>query len=201
MNKTIIFDLGGVLVDWDPRYLYRSYFETNDAMDYFLRVVCTSDWNEEQDGGRTIAEATEVLVAQHPQYCREIEAFYGQWETMLRGPIEGTVEILKQIKSQGLKVYALTNWSAETFPIALQRFDFLTWFDGIVVSGHEKMKKPDPRIYQLLLSRYGLEGKECIFVDDNLRNIEAARKEDIQSIHFKNPDQLKVDLQELGFTL
>jgi len=201
MDKTIIFDLGGVLIDWDPRYLYRSYFETDEAMEYFLSKVCTMDWNEEQDGGRPIAEANRVLTNQFPEYTKEILAFYGEWEVMLNGEIKAMVDILKTIRSRFAQVYALTNWSAETFPIAQERYEFLSWFDGILVSGQEKLKKPDRKIYQLLLQRYALTAKDCIFIDDNLRNVKAAEREGIKSIHFKTPKLLKKQLSNHGIRI
>ena len=198
MEKAIIFDLGGVLIDWNPRYLYTSYFETSDAMEYFLSTVCTMDWNEEQDGGRSIEMANEILIRQFPAYEKEILAFYGEWETMLNGAIEEVVDILKSIRDKYNHVYALTNWSAETFPVAIERYAFLKWFDGILVSGQEKLKKPDPKIYQLLLDRFDLKNKECYFIDDNLRNVKAAEKEGIHSILYKTPELLKEQLTQLG---
>lgn len=201
MNKTIVFDLGGVLIDWNPRYLYNSYFETKDAMEHFLSTICTMEWNEEQDGGRSIAEANEILIAKHPEYRTEILAFYGQWETMLNGAFEETVAILKSIRNNSDQVYALTNWSAETFPTAQKHFPFLEWFDGILVSGKENLKKPDPKIYRLLLKRYDLNPDNCIFIDDNLRNVKAAIKEGIPSIHYENPRQLKDQLTQHQITI
>ena len=196
MKKTVIFDLGGVLIDWDPRYMYSSIFETKDAMEHFLATVCTSDWNEEQDGGRSIEEANKVLIEQFPEYTQEILAFYGRWEEMLNGVFEDTVDILRKICNQYPKVFALTNWSAETFPVALKRYEFLNWFEGVLVSGREKLKKPDPEIYKLLLSRYDLEADDCLFIDDNLRNVKAAIKTGIASIHYKNSAQLIEDLKQ-----
>lgn len=196
MNKTIVFDLGGVLIDWDPRYLYTSYFETNEAMEYFLSTICTMDWNEEQDGGRDIKDANAILTHKFPEYSREILAYYGEWETMLKGQFDETVEILKKIRDNHSRVYALTNWSAETFPIAQRRFPFLDWFDGILVSGKEKLKKPDPKIYQLLIERYSLDPANCVFIDDNQRNVTAAEKEGIPSILFQGPSNLKQQLTQ-----
>lgn len=198
-TNTIIFDLGGVLIDWDPRYMYTTLFRSEEAMEHFLQHVCTSDWNEEQDGGRPIAEANAVLIARFPQYKSEVEAFYGRWTEMLGGPIEDTVSILQQLhKKQTHKLVALTNWSAETWPEATARYDFLQLFEGILVSGHEKLKKPDPTIYQLLLDRYHLEADSSVFIDDNKRNIDAANRLGIQTIHFRNADQLRADLVALG---
>jgi len=201
MNKIIIFDLGGVLIDWNPRYLYSSYFETNEAMEYFLTTICTMEWNEEQDGGRPISEANKILIDKYPQYTKEILAFYGEWEVMLKGSIAETVEILKTIRKNHDRVYALTNWSAETFPVAQRRFDFLSWFDGILVSGEENLKKPDPKIYNLILERYNLDASQCLFIDDNLRNVKAAIKEGISSIHYEDAAKLKQQLEHHGIII
>lgn len=194
--KAIIFDLGGVLIDWNPAYLFDKMFEEEEKKQHFFQNICTSDWNEEQDAGRPIKEATELLVQQHPEWKEHIEAYYGRWTEMLGGPIDGTVEIFRQLKEQNkYRFYALTNWSAELFPIALERYQFLHWFDGRVVSGEEKMRKPFPQFYQLLLNRFGLKPSEVLFIDDNLRNIKAAEQIGIPSIHFTNPAQLQQQLQ------
>jgi 2-haloacid dehalogenase len=199
MINTIIFDLGGVLIDWNPRYLYSKMFADEAAMDHFLNHICTSDWNEEQDAGRSLTEATRILIDAHPDKKENIAAFYDRWDEMLGGPIEGNVELFKQLKQNGaLKIYALTNWSAETFPVALKRFDFLHWFDGIVVSGTEKMRKPTAAFYELLLNRYGVQAQNTLFIDDNLRNIQAAAALGLQVVHFITPEQLKQDLQQWG---
>jgi 2-haloacid dehalogenase len=200
--KTIIFDLGGVLIDWNPDYVFNKVFEDPEKKRHFFENICTSDWNEEQDAGRTIKEATELLVAQHPEWKDHIEAYYGRWEEMLGGPIQDTVTIFKQLKETGrYKFYALTNWSAELFPIALERYDFLQWFDGRVVSGEEKMRKPFPQFYHLLLDRYRLNADEVLFIDDNLRNVKAAEELGIRSIRFQSPAQLHEDLKKLGIGL
>lgn len=199
MINTIIFDLGGVLIDWNPQYLYKKLFQNEAQMHEFLDTICTGDWNEEQDAGRTLAEGTAVLLEKYPEQEENIRAFYGRWVEMLKGPIEGTVEVFKSLKDSGkYKIYALTNWSAETYPIAVEKFDFLNWFDGVVVSGTEKMRKPDPAFFQILLDRYGVEASEAVFIDDNFRNIESARKMGVDSIHFKGPEDLKEELQQRG---
>ena len=193
--QNIIFDLGAVLIDWNPRYLYQQIFQSREAMEYFLTHVCTPEWNEEQDGGRLILEAENLLLDQFPHYKSEILAFYGRWTEMLGGPIQGTVDVLQGLrenKQHGL--FALTNWSAETWPKAVERFDFLNWFDGILVSGKEKMKKPDLRIYQAICDRYGLEPASTLFIDDNHRNIEAAQQLGLQTIHFASPSQMEAEL-------
>lgn len=202
MITTIIFDLGGVLIDWNPRHLYRKIFDDEQQMESFLSEITTSDWNEEQDAGRPVAEATELLVRQHPSYKKEIEAFYGRWPEMLGGPIQGTVDIFKALKqAKQHRIYALTNWSAETFPVAQERYDFLQWFEGILVSGVEKLKKPDPRIYQLILDRYAITAENAVFIDDNLRNVKAADACGIHGIHFESPDQLRQALSNYNISI
>jgi len=195
--NTIIFDLGAVLIDWNPRYVYRSIFDNDERIDWFLQNICTSDWNENQDAGYPVAQATAELIEKHPEWQKEITAYYGRWQEMLGGPIEETVEIFRQLKqNNNLKFYALTNWSAETFPVALERFDFLNWFDGIVVSGEEKTRKPFPEFFYILLNRYNINASQAILIDDNLRNIHGAEAVGIHGIHFKNPNQLKADLNK-----
>ena len=196
--NTVIFDLGGVLIDWNPRYVYRTIFKTEEEIDWFFENVATHDWNENQDAGYPIAKATEELVAQHPEWEKEIKAYYGRWTEMLGGPIRGTVDIFRQLKDiPGLKTYALTNWSAETFHIALDRYDFLHWFDGRVVSGEEKTRKPFQDFYQRLLDRYNVDPSQALFIDDNLRNVKAAEALGIKSIQFTTPGKLAEQLKEL----
>lgn len=196
---TIIFDLGGVLIDWNPRYVYRQIFDSEEKIDWFFETICTNDWNENQDAGKSLQEATEELVAQFPDYENEVRAFYGRWEEMLGGAIPDTVEVLKELKDLNkYKFYALTNWSAETFPVALQRYDFLRWFDGIVMSGEEKTRKPFPEFYQILLNRYSVNAGNAIFIDDNLRNVKAAESVGIRGVHFQSPQQLRAELTAQG---
>jgi 2-haloacid dehalogenase len=196
MINTIIFDLGAVLIDWNPHYLYRTLFTNEQEMNDFLANITTPDWNEEQDAGRSLQDATDLLVKQHPHHEENIRAFYSRWEEMLGDAIEDTVKIFKQLKDSGkYKIYALTNWSAETFPVALKRYEFLNRFDGIVVSGTEKMRKPNPAFYQLLLDRYNVKASEALFIDDNMRNVLAAEKMGISSIHFSSAEHLKIELE------
>lgn len=201
--NTIIFDLGGVLLDWNPLYVYDdNYFKTTGERDYFFSKVCTSDWNEEQDAGRPISDATQQLVKQFPDWEQPIRDYYGRWTEMLRGPIPETVEILRQLKQSGnYRLYALTNWQAELFQIALVRYHFLYWFDGRVVSGVEKIRKPFPEFYQLLLTRYKVDAARAIFIDDNLRNVAGAEAVGIKSIHFSSPEQLKTSLQQFNISV
>ncbi|NOT75495.1 MAG: HAD family phosphatase [Cyclobacteriaceae bacterium] len=199
---TIIFDLGNVLIDWDPRYLYNKILKGEEEVTWFLNNVCTHEWNEKQDAGRTFQEATEELVLQFPQYEHAIRAWYDRWKETIGGPIHDTVAILKSIKeSKSHRLYALTNWSAETFPWALENFEFLHWFEGIVVSGVEKTRKPFPEFYHILLNRYSISPERSIFIDDNLKNIEAAKAIGIDAIHFKGADTLKTELKKRGLEL
>ncbi|MCR8668125.1 HAD family phosphatase [Aestuariibaculum sp. M13] len=197
MINTIIFDLGGVLIDWNPEYVFLDAFNGDkEKSKWFLENICTSDWNENQDAGYPLAQATEGLVTKFPEYESYIRMFYGDWEKMLGGAIEGTVTILEElIKSKNHKLVALTNWSSETFPIAQKRFEFLNWFEGIVVSGDEKTRKPFKDIYEITLKRFNITPENALFIDDNLRNIEAAKALNINSIHFKSPEQLIEDLK------
>ena len=196
---TIIFDLGNVLIDWNPKYVFDKLFDNEERKRYFFENICTSEWNEMQDAGRPIKDATEELVAKFPEWKEYIEAYYGQWTEMLGGPIHDTVEIFKTLKQSGkYKLYALTNWSAETFPYALEMYEFLHWFDGRVVSGEEKMRKPHSEFYQVLLNRFGVKAEEALFIDDSYRNIKGAEKIGIKTIHFESPEQLKTELLKLN---
>ncbi len=196
MAKTVIFDLGCVLINWDPVNLYRKLFSDKAEMDYFLTEVCNQAWNLKQDAGRTLKEATAERIALFPRHKAMIEAFYDRWEEMLDGAIEETVTILRELKAKGDPVYALTNWSGETFPVALERFDFLRWFDGIVVSGDEKLAKPDPEIFHRLLDRYNLRPQDCFFIDDSEANIAAAHKIGFDTHHFTRSSLLREHLVE-----
>ncbi|TXD82947.1 HAD family phosphatase [Subsaximicrobium wynnwilliamsii] len=194
--NTIIFDLGGVLIDWNPEYVYLDVFNGDrKKMEWFFETVCTHDWNENQDAGYPLKQATEDRIAMFPEHEELIRMFYGCWEDMLGGAIEGTVSILKKlIDHPNYKVVALTNWSAETFPIALERFEFLHWFEGILVSGAEQTRKPFPEIYELTLDRFNITAENALFIDDNLRNIKAAEAMGINGIHFESPEQLETEL-------
>ncbi|MBA6153644.1 HAD family hydrolase [Gelidibacter maritimus] len=201
--ETIIFDLGGVLIDWNPEYVYLDVFDGDrEKMQWFFDHVCTHDWNENQDAGYPLQKATEDRVALFPEYEELIRMFYGRWEEMLGGAIEGTVQILKKlIDSKQFQIVALTNWSHETFPIALERFDFLHWFEGILVSGEEKTRKPFKDIYELTLERYNIDAERSVFIDDNLRNIVAANEMGINTIHFKSPEKLEEALKKFGIEI
>jgi 2-haloacid dehalogenase len=202
-KKTIIFDLGGVLIDWNPAYVYLDVFDGDQKkMQWFFDEICTMDWNENQDAGYPLAQATADLVKQFPEHENLIRMYYGRWEEMLGDSISGTVEILKKlIDNPNYSVVALTNWSAETFPIALKKFDFLHWFEGIVVSGTEQTRKPFSDIYQTTLDRFKIDPKTAIFIDDNLRNIRGAEALGINGVQFTNPKQLANSLEFYGISV
>lgn len=199
MINTIIFDLGGVLIDWNPDYLYEKIFSDPEQRKWFYENVCTPDWNEEQDAGRGLQKATELLISKFPEHEENIRHYYGRWTEILKGPIQGTVEVFKELKDSGrYKIYALTNWSQETFPVALERFDFLHWFDGRLVSGEEMTRKPFPDIYEKLIQRFSIDPTKALFTDDNLRNLKPAEEIGMKTIHFINPDQFRIELVKLG---
>ncbi|MGI9491895.1 MAG: HAD family hydrolase [Geminicoccaceae bacterium] len=197
-RPVIVFDLGAVLIDWNPRHLYRKLFDDEAEMEAFFRDICTPEWNAEQDRGRSWDDAVALLSADHPEHKSLIEAYRDRWEEMLAGPIYGTVDILERLKEDGYEVHALTNWSAETFPIARARYGFLERFETILVSGEEGMKKPDPAIFHLLLERIGYPAQRCIFIDDSAKNIEAASDLGFDSILFEGPDLLQDALSARG---
>jgi len=196
---TVVFDLGGVLVDWNPDYLYKDIFPDEKERRWFLSNICTLDWNEEQDAGRTLKEGTEYLVREHPEHEKYIRMYYDRWKEMLGGPIHETVEIFRHLKEKSkVRLYALTNWSAETFPIALELYEFLHWFDGRLVSGAEKIRKPSPDIYKLLIRRFDIDPARAVYVDDNLRNVTPAKELGFYGIHFQSPGQFRQELEKLG---
>ncbi len=195
----VAFDLGGVLLDWDPRHLYRTLFDGDDeAMEHFLATVCTPQWNEHNDRGRPLAEGVALLSAEHPEHAELIEAFAARWSETVAGPIDGTVQVLAELIETGTPVYALSNWSAETFASARTRYDFLEWFDGMVISGQEGVIKPEPRIFEILCERWALEPATTIFVDDTQANVDAARGLGFRAIRFHDPPQLRAALVDAG---
>lgn len=201
--ETIIFDLGGVLIDWNPEYVFLNAFNGDkEKTQWFLNTICTMDWNENQDAGYPISKATTNLVKQFPEYADYIKMYYGDWEKMLAGPIQESVNVLKALLDLKLyKIVALTNWSAETFPIAQKHFEFLEWFEGIVVSGEEKTRKPFVDIYTILLNRYSITPETALFIDDNIKNINTAQKLSINTIHFKSPEQLALALKHYNIEI
>jgi len=196
--KNIIFDLGGVLIDWNPRYLLRKVFKDEAEMEYFLTYICNDDWNAKQDAGQTIAEAYQELSSLHPDKAHLIKTYHDRWPETLGGEITGTVKILEKLKNNNLNLFALTNWSHETFPYAKKHFTFLNHFLDIVVSGTEKVIKPDHRIYEILLTRNNLNAHESVFIDDRPINVEAAENIGITGIHFTSAENLELTLKQLG---
>jgi 2-haloacid dehalogenase len=197
--QTIVFDLGGVLIDWNPRYLYRKLLRSEEEIEYFLSHICTPEWNAQQDAGRPFREGVALLKQQYPQYAELIDAYVQRWEETLGDAHWETVEVLREVKQMGMPVYALTNWSAETFPVARKKFDFLNWFDGILVSGEVRLKKPDPAIFRLLMEKYPINASRTIYIDDVKENIIAADHLGFRTIHFHSAVQLRTSLRELGF--
>src|SRR5450432_1581350 len=195
--NTIIFDFGGVLIDWNPRYMYRDEFEESSEMEHFLSKVCTDDWNLQQDKGRSLAEGTRILQDKFPEHAVKIQLYYDQWEKMIKGHIPQNVTVLRKLKEK-YKLYGLTNWSAETFPIVFKRFPFFKLFDGIVISGEEKLIKPDKKIFEIILERYHLKAKNALFIDDNMNNIQAAKEIGFVTIHVQEKTDLKKELHALG---
>lgn len=195
----IIFDFGGVLIDWNPRYLYQSYFPNQpQAMENFLAEIDFSKWNVQQDKGRPFAEGIAELSAQFPHHAPLIQAYFDRWDDSISGPINGTVEILRTLKQKGYPLYGLSNWSAETFPRVRKEFSFLELFDDIVISGVVKLNKPDPTIFELLLTKIGHPASQCLLIDDTGANIETANKLGIATIQFTSPEQLITELQKLN---
>lgn len=195
---SVIFDLGGVLIDWDPRYLYRKLFDDPDEMESFLAEVTTAEWNAHQDAGRPWAEAVDLLVAEHPEQRELIEAFHRRWPEMLAGEIPETVDVLAELRSTDVRLVALSNWSAEMFPIARERFDFLAWFEGILISGEVGVNKPDRQIFEHLVERFGIEPAKAVFIDDSSANVATAAALGFRAVQFTDAAALRLELVQLG---
>ena len=197
--RAIVFDFGGVLMDWDPRYLYRKFFNGNSsAMERFLTDVNFMEWNLQQDKGRPFTIAVAELSQQFPHYAHLIKAYDERWAESIAGPIQPTVNILRALKQAGYPLYGLSNWSAEKFRTARSRYAFFDWFESIMVSGEVGLVKPDPRIYTLFLARIGRTAAECLFIDDSDANIAAARPLGFKTIHYQSSEQLEEELHHLG---
>jgi 2-haloacid dehalogenase len=198
-NCVAIFDLGGVVIDWNPRYLYRKLFNGNEtAMECFLAAVCTSSWNAQQDAGRSFADGCDCLKRLHPDKAELIDAWFQRYEEMLGGEIPGTVEILRDLRSRSVPIYALSNWSAETFPIALNRFECLSWFNGVLLSGEAKVLKPNRRIFEIFLETFRIEPRRAIYIDDRSENVEAAIELGMRGVVFTDSRGLRVELTRAG---
>jgi 2-haloacid dehalogenase len=200
--KNIIFDFGGVLMDWNPRYFFKDYFNDDEKMEFFLKNIAEDEWNAQQDKGRTLKEGTEIQVAKFTDWEKEIRAYYDNWTTMLRSDIPKNVEVLRKLADTDYDLFGLTNWSHETFPYALANYDFFELFEGkIVVSGEEKLIKPNPKIWEVLLERYQIKAEESVFIDDNAKNIEVAKSLGFITVHVKDDTDLEKELQNIGVKL
>lgn len=199
-DRAVVFDLGGVLLDWNPRYLYRTLFDGDEErVEHFLANVCTMEWHTKHDAGRTMADGIAELIEMHPEEEVFIRAFRDRWREMIRGVIEGTVEILHELHGADVPLYALTNYSAEKFDDLLDMVDFIPLFRDVLVSGRVGLVKPDPAIFEMMLARFGLAPARTVFVDDTLANIDTARTLGLTAIHFRDPVQLRDSLTALGF--
>ena len=188
--KNVVFDFGGVLLDWNPRYFYKSIFNDDQKMEYFLQNIATSTWNAQMDKGRSFEECMKELAEQYPEYKDPIMLYRKGWETMLKGPIESGMRVLDAVmNAQKFKVYGLTNWSAETFPGTFNKYKFLQKFEGIVVSGEEQMIKPEKGIYLTLIERYNLVPEATFFMDDHIQNVETALSRGINAVQFTGTDK------------
>jgi len=195
----VIFDIGMVLIAWDPRHLYRKIFNDEEKMEWFLANITTNEWNLEQDRGRKFADAVRLLSAEHPQYTDEISAFHMRWSEMIPGAIAGTVDILETLHKNQTPLYAITNWNQDKFHETKLNYPFLSLFKDIVVSGDEKLIKPDPKIYEICLKRNNLVAADCLFIDDSVKNVKGAEAVGMKAHHFTTPEKLKVELKGLGF--
>ena len=195
---TFLFDLGNVLINWDPRHVYRKLFAREEEMERFLSDICNHDWNVQMDAGRSFADGIAELVKLHPEQAPLIRAYRERWPEMLGGPIGETVDLLAGLRGNGRRLFALTNWSADTFPIARRQYDFLDWFDHIVVSGEVKLVKPDPAIFRLAIERCALDPARTLFIDDSRVNVESAARIGFATHHFTGPGELRATLADWG---
>lgn len=197
----VAFDIGGVLLDWDPRYVYRTLFEDPGDMEDFLARVCTSDWHRAHDLGADITRSCEQLAQRYPEQRDMIMVWAERGEEMVAGQFDGTAAILGELKAAGMPCYALSNMEPDAFRVRRARFAFMDWFDDHVISGFEGVAKPDPRIFRILLDRHALRPETTVFIDDQPRNVAAARNLGLIALHFTSPDQLRKDLTNLGVAL
>ena len=190
MINNIIFDYGGVLLDWNPHYLYDPYFDDKEKAEWFLTHICTYEWNAQHDNGKPVAEGTAELIAQYPEWEKEIRMYYDDFMTMMGGQISGMEELVKDLKSQGYHIFGLSNWSVETFVLVRPVYPVLDLMEDMVISGKERVMKPDHRIFKLALERFGIKASETVFVDDNPNNVKAANEVGIQGVLFQSKDLL-----------
>ena len=184
MIKNIIFDYGGVLLDWNPHYLYDSYFGDVEKAEWFLTNICTYEWNAQHDNGKPVAEGTAELIAEHPEWEKEIRLYYDDFMKMMGGQIPGMEEFVKSLKDKGYRVFGLSNRSEETFALVRHVYPVLDLMEDMVISGIERVMKPDHRIFRLALERFGIKAEETVFIDDNAANVQAANEVGIKGILF-----------------
>jgi 2-haloacid dehalogenase len=196
--EAVVFDLGGVLLDWNPRYLYRTLIDDETELEHFLATVCTLQWHAAHDRGVPFERSCAELAARHPDHAELIWAWAQRSEEMVAGAIDGSVAILSELRARGVPCYALTNMEAETYPLRRERFPFMGWFDGTMVSAHEGIIKPEPVIFLRMLERFGLRAATTLFIDDSERNVTAARTLGLQVVHFQSPAQLRAWLTGAG---
>jgi 2-haloacid dehalogenase len=196
--SAVVFDIGGVLLEWDPRHVYRDVFDDEAEMERFLTEVCSREWHEDNDRGVLYADSCAALAARFPHYASEIRLWGERTEDMIAGPIDGTVQLLAELQAAGVPCYGLTNMEAETYPVRYERFAFLRSLRGTVVSSQEGVIKPDPEIFRRLFARFGLVPQETVFIDDADRNIDAARAFGMQTVLFRSAVQLREELLALG---
>jgi 2-haloacid dehalogenase len=194
----VVFDIGGVLLDWDPRYLYRKLFDDDEDMNRFLDEVCTLEWHDAHDRGKPVELSCAELAVVHPEHAELIWAWTRRSEEMIAGPIPDSVELLRELKAAGVPCYALTNMEVETYPLRLERFPFMRWFDGTVVSGFERVAKPDAEIFELLLRRFDLSAASTVLIDDSPRNVRTALSLGMQAVEFQSAAALRRVLAEAG---
>ena len=197
MIRNIIFDFGGVLVDWDPHRMLDAYFGSRQKADWFIANICTGEWNAEMDAGKPFAQGIAELSAVHPEWATEIQAYFDRWIEMIGGEIPGMRAMVGELKADGYRLYGLTNWSAETFCQVRHKFEVFDMLDGMLVSGEEKMLKPAPEFFQLLMDRFGLDPAECLFIDDNQPNVEGAIKFGMTAVKFEGAEDLKKKLKPI----
>ena len=196
--KNIIFDFGGVLLDWNPHYLYDPYFGDKEKAEWFLTNICTYEWNAQHDNGKPVAEGTAELIAQYPEWEKEIRMYYGEFMKMMGGQIPGMEELVKELKHRGYRVFGLSNWSVETFALVRPAYPVLDLMEDMVISGEERVMKPDHRIYEIALERFGIKAEESVFIDDNLATVKAASELGIKGFLFnKNVIEIKKGILHL----
>lgn len=197
MIKNIIFDFGGVLIDWNPHNLYDGYFGDKDKAQWFIDNVCTSEWNSQMDKGKPFDVGVAELVAKFPEWEKEIRVYQSRWHEMVTKEVPGMVQLLTDLKQSGYPIYGLTNWSDETMQDEFKRWGIFRLVDDMVVSGREKILKPDPALYNCLLTRFNLKPEECVFIDDNQKNVDAAERMGIHALHFEGSEKLRAALKEM----